>query len=213
HSPILLNSARARFAQRAKRSRLLESPACAQNKRVRTDRTDDLQADGKSLARQAAGNGSGWLLRQVEWIRERRPIRPRLARLTRWRDHMTHVESGQWHGRRQQQVIAFEEPGTCNMQLRALELPADIVRGGCLESLRRGSDKGRLGLVANPLTIGLQKRRERRPPQRIPDRDWVPVNLRIAFINVGAELSENTPRRIHRRLDFRVDALGVSQPR
>src|SRR5262249_47271326 len=110
-------------------------------------------------------------------------------------------------------VIAFEEPGTCNMQLRALELRADIVSGGCLESLRRGSDKSWLGFVANPLAIGLQKRRERRPPQRIPDRDRVAVNLRIPFINVSAETRDPPPRRIHRRLDFRLDAPDVSQPR
>src|SRR5207247_9844597 len=134
-STTFLNSARARFAQRAKRSRLLESPACAQNKRVRTDRGDELQADGKSLARQAAGNGGGRLLRQVEWIRERRPIRPRLARLSWWRDHVTDVERGQWHGGRQQQVKAFEEPGTRKMQLRTLELRADIVSNGCIEPM------------------------------------------------------------------------------
>src|SRR5260370_8807227 len=101
---------------------------------------------------------------------------------------MTHVESRQGDGRRQQQIIALEEAGKRNMQFRALELRADIVSDGCLEPLRRGSDKGWLGLLANPLAIGLQERRERGPPQRVPGPDRVAANLRIGFINVSAYL-------------------------
>src|SRR5947199_10759296 len=96
--------------------------------------------------------------------------------------------------RRRTRAVAFEEPGTRKMQLRTLELRADIVSNGCLEPLRRGSGKSRLGLVANPLAIGLQKRRERGPPQGIPGRDRVAVNLRIGFINVSAKRREHLHR-------------------
>ena len=74
---------------------------------------------------------------------------------------MAHVERGQRHGRRQQQVIALKEPRKYTMQFRALELCANIVSDRCLEPLRRGRNEARLGFVADPLAIGLQKRRER----------------------------------------------------
>jgi hypothetical protein len=61
--------------------------------------------------------------------------------------------------------------------------------------------------------MGLQEARERRPPQGIPGRDRVSVELRIGLIDVGAELLEHAHRGRHRGLDLRVDALGVCEPR
>src|SRR5260370_35335014 len=102
---------------------------------------------------------------------------------------MTHVESRQGDGRRQQQIIALEEAGKRNMQFRALELRADIVSGGCLEPLRRGSDKGWLGLLANPPARGLQGRRERGAPQRVPGRGRVAATRRVGSITVRSVVS------------------------
>src|SRR6516164_1173980 len=84
----------ARIFQRAKRSRRFERPACSQNKGVRPDRADDLQPDREPVARHSAGNGRRRLLRQVEWTSERRPIRPRLAPLARWRHQTARLERG-----------------------------------------------------------------------------------------------------------------------
>ena len=50
---------------------------------------------------------------------------------------MTRFEGGQRHGRSQQQVVVFKEPGSGVMQLRALELRANIVDRRCLKPLRR----------------------------------------------------------------------------
>jgi len=61
--------------------------------------------------------------------------------------------------------------------------------------------------------MGLQEARERRPPQGVPRRDRVSVKLRIGLIDVGAELLEHAHRGRHRRLDLRLDAFGVCEPR
>ena len=59
--------------QRAERPRLLERAARAQNERVGADRTDDLQADRKTRARQSAGNGGR--IARTDWQPSQIPLR------------------------------------------------------------------------------------------------------------------------------------------
>jgi hypothetical protein len=63
-----------RFHQRAERPRLLERAARAQDERVGADRADDLQADRKTRARQAAGNGGR--MAGTDWQPSQAPLRP-----------------------------------------------------------------------------------------------------------------------------------------
>src|SRR5262245_31115473 len=55
-----------------------ERPRGAQHQRIGVARADDLQADGQSLLREAAGHARGRLLREVEGISEGRPVGPAL---------------------------------------------------------------------------------------------------------------------------------------
>ena len=67
------NSPHPRLLQRAERPRLLERAARAQDERVRADRADDLQADRKTRARQAAGNGGR--MAGTDWQPSQAPLR------------------------------------------------------------------------------------------------------------------------------------------
>jgi hypothetical protein len=68
------NSPHPWLLQRPERPRLLERAARAQDELVRADRADDLQADRKTRARQAAGNGGR--MAGTDWQPSQAPLRP-----------------------------------------------------------------------------------------------------------------------------------------
>src|SRR5437016_3350997 len=65
---------RARCIQRCEWRGRFERAAGAQHQRIRTDSSDDLQADRQARFGQAAGNRCRWLRREVEGIAEGRPV-------------------------------------------------------------------------------------------------------------------------------------------
>ena len=61
-------------------------------------------------------------------------------------------------------------------------------------------DHARVRQLPHPAAEGLQDRRRRRPPQRVPGGDRVSAKVRIGLLDVGTELLEQANRSRHRRM-------------
>ena len=162
---------------------------------------------------EAAGHRGRRLGGQVEGVAEGRPVGPGAAPFARRRHQLADLEGRQRQGGGDEQVVALVEADEGVVQLRPLQLRAEVVGDRDGAALGGGRDQRRVGQLAPAVAVGLQLVVHRRPPEGVPGGDGVAADVGVGLLDDGAEALEGPGRGGDGALHLGVNARGIAEPR